>query len=342
MVRGAHQLAFGVNYIRAIMNTLNNRPTNGQFSFSSTTGCAGCTGIAMADFMIGTVSGGFVQGGQVYDNDRANFIGLYAQDSWKINPRFTFNYGVRWEPFLPENNRNGYVEHFDPALFTAGTRSPQNVNSPAGLIYPGDTGFPGESNIYSKKGQFAPRTGIVWDPRGDGKMTVRASYGIFYDTPQLFFYTRFANNPPWGAQISLPLVNFTNPWATYPGGDPFPGLYTVSKTMPFPLAGVYVNMPLHTNSTVRAAVEPERAAAGRKQFIARRELLRQHDEPHVDRHRGRSCPAGGGRDTRERESASRTLPSRTLRKANTIPPSDKSTTAGRPITKVCCSPRSGG
>jgi len=247
LVHGQHQIAFGVNYIRAIMNTLNNRPTNGQFTFSSTAGCAGCTGIALADFMVGTVSGGFVQGGQVYDNDRANFIGIYAEDSWKISRRLTLSYGVRWEPFLPESNRNGYVEHFDPALFAQGFRSPAYVNSPAGLIYPGDAGFPGDSNISSKKAQFAPRAGIVWDPAGDGKMTVRASYGIFYDTPQLFFYTRFANNPPWGAQISLPLVNFQNPWSTYPGGDPFPGLYTVNKSMPFPLAGVYVNMPLHTN-----------------------------------------------------------------------------------------------
>jgi len=246
LIRGSHQIAFGINYIRAIMNTLNNRPTNGQFTFSSTT-CTGCSGIALADFMIGTVSGGFVQGGQVYDNDRANFFGIYVQDSWKLSRRITFNYGVRWEPFLPETNWNGYVEHFDPALFASGFRSQQYVNSPAGLIYPGDSGFPGRSNIYSKKLQFAPRTGIVWDPRGDGRMTIRASYGIFYDTPQLFFYTRFANNPPWGAQISLPIVNFTNPWATYPGGDPFPGLYTVNKNMPFPLAGVYVNMPLHTN-----------------------------------------------------------------------------------------------
>ncbi len=246
-IRGPHQIAFGVNYIRAIMNTLNNRPTNGQFTFSSTSGCAGCTGIALADFMIGTVSGGFVQGGQVYDNDRANFIGIYAQDSWKISPRLTVNYGVRWEPFLPESNWNGYVEHFDPTLFAQGFHSSAYVNSPAGLMYPGDPNFPGKSNIYGKKLQFAPRAGIVWDPKGDGRMTIRASYGIFYDTPQLFFYTRFANNPPWGAQISLPLVNFANPWASYPGGDPFPALYTVSKTMPFPLAGVYVNMPLHTN-----------------------------------------------------------------------------------------------
>src|SRR5262249_445939 len=120
-------------------------------------------------------------------------------------------------------------------------------NSPAGLMYPGDAGFAGNSNIFSKKAQFAPRAAVVWDPHGDGRMTLRASYGMFYDTPQLFFYTRFANNPPWGAQISLTLVNFTNPWATYAGGDPFPGLYTVSKNMPFPLAGVYVNMPLHTH-----------------------------------------------------------------------------------------------
>ena len=247
MVHGSHQFAFGVNYIRAIMNSLNNRPTNGQFTFSSTAGCAGCTGIAMADFMVGTVSGGFVQGGKVYDNDRSNLIGIYAQDSWKVSPRLSISAGVRWEPFLPESNRNGYVEHFDPALFASGARSPAYVNSPAGLTYPGDAGFPGNSNIFSKKGQFAPRVGVVWDPKGDGKMTLRASYGIFYDTPQLFFYTRFANNPPWGAQISLPLTTFANPWSAYQGGDPFPGLYTVNKNMPFPFGGVYVNMPLHTN-----------------------------------------------------------------------------------------------
>ncbi|MDE3164177.1 MAG: TonB-dependent receptor, partial [Acidobacteriota bacterium] len=246
LIRGSHQIAFGVNYIRAIMNTQNNRPTNGQFTFNSTTNCAGCTGLGLADFLTGTVSGGFMQGGIVYDNDRANFIGLYVQDSWKITRRLTLNYGVRWEPFLPETNRDGYVEHFDPGLFSAGTRSAQYVNSPAGLTYPGDANFPGMSNVNSRQGQFAPRAAVVWDPAGDGKMTIRASYGIFYDTPQLFFYTRFANNPPWGAQISMPLVNFTNPWATYPGGDPFPGLYTVSKNMPFPRAGVYVNMPVNT------------------------------------------------------------------------------------------------
>jgi hypothetical protein len=139
------------------------------------------------------------------------------------------------------------VEHFDQSLFTQNSTSKVYVNAPAGLIFPGDPGFPGMSNVFAKKADFAPRVGVAWDPRGDGRTTIRASYGIFYDTPQLFFYTRFANNPPWGAQISLPSTNFTNPWATYPGGDPFPALNAVAKTMTFPLAGVYVNMPLHVN-----------------------------------------------------------------------------------------------
>jgi hypothetical protein len=82
-------------------------------------------------------------------------------------------------------------------------------------------------------------------------MTVRAAYGIFYDTPQLFFNTRFANNPPWGAQITLsnPLGGLTDPYLTYPGGNPFPGLATISADSFFPLAGVYVNSPLHLKPT---------------------------------------------------------------------------------------------
>lgn len=236
LIRGSHQIAFGVNYIHARMNTLNNRPTNGQFTFNGQV-----TGLAMTDFLLGIVSGGFVQGNPVYDNDRANFVGLYAQDSWKMTRGLTLNYGLRWEPFLPEHNVNGYVEHFEKSAFDAGLISQTYKNAPAGLSFPGDPGYPGQSNVFAKKAQFAPRLGLVWDPMGDGKMTIRASYGMFYDTPQLFFYTRFANNPPWGAQVSLPSTNFANPWATYPGGNPFPGGSF------FPGAGVYVNMPVHAN-----------------------------------------------------------------------------------------------
>jgi hypothetical protein len=241
LIRGAHQIAFGVNWIYSIMNTLNNRPTNGQFTFNGQT-----YGLGYADFMLGAL-GSFVQGNPVFDNDKSNYIGLYVQDSWKLSRHLSLNYGVRWEPFIPEHNTNGYVENFDMGRFLAGQRSSVYKNAPAGLTFPGDTGYPGKSNVFGRTAQFAPRVGLVWDPKGDGRMTIRASYGMFFDTPQLFFFTRVANNPPWGAQISLtsPKGGFTNPYLDYPGGNPFPALNAVSKDMLFPAAGVYVNAPVH-------------------------------------------------------------------------------------------------
>jgi hypothetical protein len=241
-IHGSHQIAVGVSYIHAIMNTLNNRPTNGQFSFNGQ-----ATGLALADFLTGTVSGGFVQGNQVFDNDRSNYIGIYAQDSWKLSRRLNISYGVRWEPFLPEYNVNSFADHFDPGLFGQGAKSSAYVNAPAGLSFPGDRGYPDKSNTSRKWADFEPRVGVVFDPKGDGRMSIRASYGVFYDTPQLFFYTRFANNPPWGAQISLPSANFADPWASYPGGNPFPAINIINRNSVFPLAGVYVNMPLNVN-----------------------------------------------------------------------------------------------
>src|SRR6185503_4620529 len=95
------------------------------------------------------------------------------------------------------------------------------------------------------------RLGAIWTPSQDESFSVRASWGIFYDAPHLFFNTRFANNPPWGAQITLtnPVGGFSDPYLNYPDGNPFPGLNTDWATKAFPAFGVYVNTPLHTEPT---------------------------------------------------------------------------------------------
>src|SRR5262249_46869036 len=157
-IKGGHQIAFGVNWIYSIMNTLNNRPTNGQFTFNGQ-----IYGLGYADFLTGAMSS-FVQGNPVYDNDRSHYFGLYLQDSWKVSPKLSVNYGVRWEPFLPESNVNGYAANFDLGRFVSNTRSSIYKNAPAGLYFPGDPGFPGKSNVQSRMNQFAPRVGLVWDP----------------------------------------------------------------------------------------------------------------------------------------------------------------------------------
>ena len=240
---GKHQVSFGANWIHTRIETVNNRPSNGQFSFSGQT-----TGLGLADFMLGRMSN-FLQGNPVYDNDHNDYIGAYVQDEWKPGNNLTLNAGLRWEPYLPIKNTLGYVSNFDLARFDAGTRSTVYPQAPPGLYFPGDPGMPGAASMNKQLGQFAPRTGVVWQPTD--KTAVRAGWGVFFDTPQLFFNTRFANNPPWGAQITLtsPSGGLSDPWIGYPGGNPFPALLTGWQTQPFPTAGVYVNSPLDTKPT---------------------------------------------------------------------------------------------
>jgi len=237
-VRGAHQIAFGVNFIHAIQNKPNNQFSNGQYSFTGQT-----TGTGLSDFLVGALATD-QQGNQQRDNERSNYIGIYTQDSWRISKNLTLNAGVRWDPFIPMHHAVGWVSHFDQAAFLANQHSSVYSKAPAGIFFPGDNGFPGTSTTNAKYNDFAPRIGIVWDPRGDGRMTIRSSYGIFYDLPHLFFNVRFSNAPPWGASVTVnsPAQNgFTNPFANYPGGNPFPAILAGGEDQPFPLAGVFIN-----------------------------------------------------------------------------------------------------
>jgi hypothetical protein len=150
------------------------------------------------------------------------------------------------------SNTYSWVSHFDQSRFDQNVRSTVYPQAPAGLMFPGDSGYPDDSTTFGKKLQFAPRVGVVWTPQGDERTSVRASWGVFYDTPHLFFNTRFANNPPWGAQITIANTaagGFSDPYQGYPGGNPFPALNSGWATQSFPAFGVYVNTPLHVEPT---------------------------------------------------------------------------------------------
>ena len=244
-VLGRHQLSAGANWIHTKIETQNNRPTNGAYTFSGQN-----TGLSLADFLVGRPSS-FLQGNPVYDYDNHDYVGAYVQDEWKARSNLSLNLGLRWEPFIPLRNTYGWVSHFDRARFDQGLVSTAYPQAPAGLIFPGDEGYPGDATTHGKLTNFAPRIGTIWTPTNDDRMSVRASWGVFYDTPHLFFNTRFANNPPWGAQLTItnPVGGFTDPYLAYPGGNPFPALNTNWQTAPFPAFGVYVNTPLDMRPT---------------------------------------------------------------------------------------------
>jgi hypothetical protein len=235
-VKGNHQFGFGANFLRILLNYESGINATGLPTFNGTT-----TGIAMADFIIGRAAT-WTQGNISYFYNRQNYIGAYAQDAWKITPRLTLNYGIRWEPFLPISSKQGLFMHFDKGLFDQNVHSTVHVNAPAGLIFPGDPQWQSGNSIAKNRwNEFVPRFGLVWDPKGDGKMTVRAAFGSYTDRSGLYALSSFGQDPPIGNVVTVNNVDIANPWATYPGGNPLP--IALSRDEQFPLGGAYISYP---------------------------------------------------------------------------------------------------
>jgi hypothetical protein len=234
MTRGNHQIAFGVNFAKMQYNYTSLRLDNGEFVFSGTR-----TGSGLADFVAGlpaTLNQGY--GARQYQ--RGNQIGFYIQDAWKATKRLNFNYGLRWEPFLPSQADQNFpfVEQFSIDNFRNNVTSSVYTNAPAGLIFPGDKGWNQGNGIAPKDYKiFSPRVGVTLDPRGQGKEVIRAGYGIFYDVPGFGFEINAANNPPFGGALSVANPSLANPYGNYPGGDPFP--FKLGPTTTFPIDGAY-------------------------------------------------------------------------------------------------------
>ena len=101
-------------------------------------------------------------------------IAFFAQDSWKIRPNFTLNYGVRYDVELTDTIPP--VGFTDPLTnITLSAANLQNAQDLLGV----QQGFPRDKN------NFAPRVGFAWDLHNDSKTVVRGAFGLFYDHPLL-------------------------------------------------------------------------------------------------------------------------------------------------------------
>jgi hypothetical protein len=242
---GAHQMNLGFNWIHNQMNANGPFQQNPRMTFNGQ-----LTGNGMADLLTGNLDS-MLQGNGQIGRDGQNQPSIYAQDQWKISRRLQVNIGLRWDPFIPQHTKYDYASQFDPTRFYAGQVSKVFVNAPPGLTFPGDPGFPGHSDTFPRYLDFAPRVGLVFDPRGKGTETIRAGYGLFYDSTYLWNTLHIPLNPPWGSTITItsPQGGLSNPWAGYPGGDPFPTPTKFPANYTFPVSGVYVFEPLHAHAT---------------------------------------------------------------------------------------------
>jgi outer membrane receptor protein involved in Fe transport len=244
-VVGSHSIKFGGDFRIQRFNQFLYYNINGDFTFqnggseNSINPDPTVNPDAYPDYFLGvptTYSQGAAQG---LNTTNYGFY-LFVQDSWKIKPNLTLNYGLRWELNTPYADSQNRLQTFRPGQDTTqypcwlsassaatlgttpGDCGPNSANSayfPTGLVFPGDKGVPsGLTSTYYKA--FAPRIGLAYSPSwsegilgklagGPGKSTIRGGFGLFYNPMEQLVLEQFSAEPPFGisAFSSSPLFN---------------------------------------------------------------------------------------------------------------------------------------
>jgi len=219
-VFGTHTLKFGgeFHYDQDNVNAI--AQFNGSFLFFGSE-----TGSDFADFLLGIPSQ-YNQSQLQPFYGRNKYLGLYAQDSWRLTRSLTVNYGLRWDRIEP-----WYEKYNQIATFVPGKQSVVFPGAPAGILYPGDPGVPRTLAPPGNR-DFAPRIGLAYSPSpsgdgvlskllgGSGKTSIRAGYGMFYTAIEALTIGVMSANAPYGTTYTSPAPPlFSTPFVTAATGQ---------------------------------------------------------------------------------------------------------------------------
>jgi hypothetical protein len=224
IIHGNHQFKFGGegNYVQ--INERNIYAPNGEFDFDGTE-----TGDDYADFLIGSVDT-FTQAAKQLLDSRAWYMGSFVQDTWRIKPSFTLNYGLRQDIstffYDTQNKLQSIVPGLSSTIFPG---------APTGWVFPGDPGVP-RTLAPTHYNNFAPRAAFAYSPNftsgpmgkifgSSGKTAIRGAWGIFYTVVDDGTLFNEVADAPFGLFWQQNAVNFATPWVRQNGvvtGQHFP------------------------------------------------------------------------------------------------------------------------
>jgi hypothetical protein len=217
-VLGRHTLKFGAVYSR---NYKAEQAANGEFGTLG--GSVGYNGFTDPNSKTSTLYGiadlELVNMGMGWGETQTIFkvrnvwhnVEAYAADNFRLTPKLTLTYGIRWTYLGPVYLSDHKYTLFNPSAYQASLG-----NDPCnGLVYdPGiganpctaagaRGGVAGPDNALMNKNfhGFAPRLGVAWDPTGQGKWAVRAGIGQFYNRDRLWPLQLAGSNPPFNASF---------------------------------------------------------------------------------------------------------------------------------------------
>jgi hypothetical protein len=232
-VRGRHEFKFGGDAFYDKLHFDEKWVSGGRFIFR-----ADFTNHGLGDMMLGLPTQFRVVNPNLSDSTRPAFA-FYAQDTFKASRRFSVNYGVRWEPFLNWKETRGQTLWWAP-----GQQSRKYPNLPPNLLAVGDPGVPvrGQNNDI---GRLAPRLGLAFDPRGNGRWSIRAGYGFFLDTAWVPAETGLiTSGPPFNfATLIVNPPSFRDPFQGRVNPYPAPIPAPPDMPQPRPLGGIGLYSP---------------------------------------------------------------------------------------------------
>ncbi len=216
-IRGAHVLKFG-GYYTTGGNWEQQFSPNTAGSFTFTTAGAGNP---VANMLIGMPFSYSETERTLVSHLRYSMIEAFAQDDFKVTPRFTVNYGLRYSTYFNPHDRDDVLTNFIPGFFDP-AKAPR-INASNGLPAPGGDPLNGiivagrnspwgrrisENNAHL----LGPRLGFAWSPFRAAKTSIRGGYGIYYTRPLLgtFIQNAFAN-PPFGRSVTIQQPRLSSP-----------------------------------------------------------------------------------------------------------------------------------